>query len=65
VVEVGDWIGDDWFISDGLKPGERVVVDGAGRVTPAAPLKVAPLAPPPALASAAVRSGAARAETQP
>jgi membrane fusion protein (multidrug efflux system) len=65
VVEVGDWIGDDWFISDGLKPGERVVVDGAGRVTPAAPLKVAPLAPPPALASAAVRSGAARAETRP
>jgi membrane fusion protein (multidrug efflux system) len=53
VVEVGDWIGDDWFISDGLKPGERVVVDGAGRVTPTAPLKVAQLAPQPALASAA------------
>jgi membrane fusion protein (multidrug efflux system) len=40
VVEVGDWYGDDWFITDGLKRGERVVVDGAGRVTPAAPLKV-------------------------
>jgi membrane fusion protein (multidrug efflux system) len=40
VVEVGDWYGDDWFISDGLKPGERVVVDGALRVTPAAPLKI-------------------------
>jgi membrane fusion protein, multidrug efflux system len=53
VVEVGDWFGDDWFISDGLRPGERVVVDGAGRVTPAAPLKVAKLAAPPALASAA------------
>jgi membrane fusion protein (multidrug efflux system) len=65
VVEVGDWIGDDWFISDGLKPGERVVVDGAGRVTPAAPLKVAPLAPRPALASAALRTGAVRAEAQP
>jgi membrane fusion protein, multidrug efflux system len=54
VVEVGDWFGDDWFISDGLRAGERVVVDGAGRVTPAAPLKVADLGPPPALASAAV-----------
>jgi membrane fusion protein (multidrug efflux system) len=40
VVEVGDWHGDDWFISDGLRPGERVVVDGALRVSAAAPLKV-------------------------
>lgn len=40
VVEVGDWHGDDWFISDGLQNGERVVVDGAVRVTPDAPLKI-------------------------
>jgi membrane fusion protein (multidrug efflux system) len=65
VVEVGDWIGDDWFINDGLKPGERVVVDGAGRVSPAALLKVSQPAVPPALASAAAARGAARAETQP
>jgi membrane fusion protein (multidrug efflux system) len=63
-VEVGDWIGDNWFISNGLKPGERVVVDGAARVTPTAPLRVAQLAPQPALASAAGRT-TARAETQP
>jgi membrane fusion protein (multidrug efflux system) len=62
VVEVGDWIGDDWFISDGLKPGERVVVDGAGRVTPTAPLKVAQLAPQPALAQA---GAASRGEARP
>jgi membrane fusion protein (multidrug efflux system) len=67
VVEVGDWIGDNWFISDGLKPGERVVVDGAARVTPTAPLRVAALAPAPALAQAgaAVHQTAARTETQP
>lgn len=41
VVEVGDWHGDDWFISDGLRPGERVVVDGAMRVAADAPLKIA------------------------
>jgi membrane fusion protein (multidrug efflux system) len=40
VVEVGDWHGDDWFINDGLKNGERVVVDGALRVTADAPLKI-------------------------
>lgn len=66
VVEVGDWIGDEWFISDGLKPGERVVVDGAGRVTPTAPLRVAQLAPAPALASASpVHRAGTRAEAQP
>jgi outer membrane protein OmpA-like peptidoglycan-associated protein len=33
VVEVGDWLGDDWFINQGLQPGERVVVDGAIRMS--------------------------------
>jgi membrane fusion protein (multidrug efflux system) len=70
VVEVGDWIGDDWFISDGLKPGERVVVDGAGRVTPTAPLRVtaaanAGAAPTAALSGNAVHRAVARAEAQP
>jgi membrane fusion protein, multidrug efflux system len=41
VVEVGDWQGDDWFISNGLRSGERVVVDGAMRVAADAPLKIA------------------------
>lgn len=40
VVEVGDWHGDDWFVSDGLKPGERIVVDGALRVSAGVPLKI-------------------------
>ncbi len=41
VVEVGEWHGDDWFITEGLKPGERVVVDGAIRVVADTPLKIA------------------------
>ncbi|MCP3712703.1 efflux RND transporter periplasmic adaptor subunit [Paraburkholderia sp. CNPSo 3274] len=41
VVEVGDWSGDNWFINDGLKAGERIVVDGAIRVVPDVPLKIA------------------------
>jgi membrane fusion protein (multidrug efflux system) len=40
VVEVGEWQGDDWFINQGLRPGERVVVDGAIRVSPDVALKV-------------------------
>src|SRR5471032_708534 len=52
VVEVGSWHGDDWFITDGLKPGERIVVDGAIRVAADTPLKIteAPAAPAPAAA---------------
>ena len=49
-VGVGDWEGDDWFILQGLKAGEQVVVDGTVRVGPGVPLKITPAA----AASAAV-----------
>jgi membrane fusion protein, multidrug efflux system len=60
VVEVGSWHGDDWFITDGLKPGERIVVDGAIRVVADTPLKIneAPAAPN------AAASGEGHGETQ-
>ncbi|XOJ88735.1 efflux RND transporter periplasmic adaptor subunit [Methylophilaceae bacterium Uisw_097] len=44
MVEVGDWIGNDWLINDGLKAGERVVVEGAIRVKAKKPLKITELA---------------------
>jgi membrane fusion protein (multidrug efflux system) len=42
VVETGEWSGDDWVISQGLRGGEQVVVDGAIRVAQGAQLKVTP-----------------------
>jgi membrane fusion protein (multidrug efflux system) len=39
-VEVGDWFGDDWFITNGLKVGEQVAVDGAIKLAPGAPVKI-------------------------
>jgi membrane fusion protein (multidrug efflux system) len=27
-VAVGDWEGENWFINEGLFPGDRVIVDG-------------------------------------
>jgi membrane fusion protein (multidrug efflux system) len=45
MVDVGQWRDDDWFVNEGLKAGERIVVDGAVRVTAGAPLKVAETAP--------------------
>ena len=39
-VVVGDWHGNDWFISEGLKAGETVVTDGVLSLRPGAPVKV-------------------------
>ncbi|KAE8754830.1 efflux RND transporter periplasmic adaptor subunit [Paraburkholderia madseniana] len=61
VVEVGEWHGDDWFITDGLQPGERVVVDGAIRVAADVPLKI--VAAPAAHAAANVPGGGGSSST--
>lgn len=48
-VEVGDWYGDEWIISAGLHPGDRVIVDGVMKIGPGAPVRVAdPAADTPA-----------------
>ena len=39
-IELGDWYGDDWFVNEGLQPGETVVVDGGIKVQPGETLKV-------------------------
>ncbi len=41
-VTVGDWIGDDWFVSEGLKAGDRVVVDGGLTLRPGVQVTVKP-----------------------
>ncbi len=33
-VQVGDSVGNDWVITEGLKPGERVVAEGVQKVRP-------------------------------
>ena len=33
-VEVGDWAGDTWIITSGLKGGEQVIVDGVMKIGP-------------------------------
>jgi len=67
-VTVGEWYGDQWFINDGLRAGEQVVVDGGLRLRPGAPVKATMVAasapaeamvdktkPPPAAAPAATK----------
>ena len=45
-VQVGDWYGDQWIINSGLEAGDRVVVDGAVRLQPGAPVQIKPAAAP-------------------
>jgi membrane fusion protein (multidrug efflux system) len=41
-VQVGEWAGDDWIITTGLKAGEKVIVDGVARIfAPNLPVQVA------------------------
>ncbi|HLO26664.1 MAG TPA: efflux RND transporter periplasmic adaptor subunit [Geobacteraceae bacterium] len=39
-VTVGEWHGDDWFITEGLRAGDRVVVDGGPTLQPGAAVNV-------------------------
>jgi membrane fusion protein, multidrug efflux system len=40
-VEAGDWSGDAWVVSSGLKGGEQVIVDGVMKIGPGAPVRIA------------------------
>ena len=40
-VQAGEWAGDAWIITEGLKGGERVIIDGLMKLGPGAPVKVA------------------------
>jgi len=55
-VQVGDWHGDEWFITGGLQGGERIVVGGIVKVQPGAALKISP-EPVPVKADAASAAG--------
>ena len=59
-VVVGDWIGDDWIINQGLTAGDKVIVEGFQRLAPGAPVK--PISPEEAAAKKAA-AGAAKPET--
>ncbi len=39
-VQAAEWAGEDWVISGGLTPGERVITDGLMRIGPGAPVQV-------------------------
>jgi membrane fusion protein (multidrug efflux system) len=40
-VEAGEWHGESWIITQGLKAGDRVITDGVMKLGPGAPVRVA------------------------
>jgi membrane fusion protein, multidrug efflux system len=52
-VTVGPRLGSDWLIEEGLKPGERIVVEGLQKVRQGAPVQPAAASPVTAAAGAA------------
>ncbi|MBI3593706.1 MAG: efflux RND transporter periplasmic adaptor subunit [Nitrospirae bacterium] len=53
-VQVGDWTGEEWVITGGLNPGDKVIVDGLFKAPPGSPVKTteASAIPVPATAGA-------------
>ena len=52
-------IGDKWLVTGGLAAGDRVIVEGLGRVRPGAPVRAVPAGSRPASAPASGASGSA------
>ncbi|MBV8828961.1 MAG: efflux RND transporter periplasmic adaptor subunit [Acidobacteriaceae bacterium] len=45
-ITTGDRIGDGWIVTDGLKPGDVVIVEGVQKIRPGAPVQTSPYKAP-------------------
>ena len=55
-VQLGDLRGSDWVVRSGLKPGEKVIVNGLQKVQPGAPVRIAGAKPAAAPAAAPAKA---------
>ena len=51
VLTTADAVGDKWLVLDGLKPGDRVIVEGLQKVKPGDKVRAVPAGSPPPAAS--------------
>ena len=40
-VQLGEWVGSDWLVLGGLKPGDRVIADNLQKIRPGSPVTAA------------------------
>ncbi|HBI15924.1 MAG TPA: efflux transporter periplasmic adaptor subunit [Desulfobulbaceae bacterium] len=60
VIQVARTINDSWLVSDGLKPGDRVILEGLQKARPGTPVKTVPFGSKPEPAPAGTPPGAAK-----
>ena len=53
VIKVARTVGDSWLVSDGLKAGDRVILEGIQKARPGTPVKAVPFGSKPAAPPAA------------
>ena len=53
VLKTGRAIGNDWQVLDGLKPGDKLITEGLGKVVPDAPVMPQPAGQAPAAPASA------------
>jgi len=53
VIKVVRTVGDNWLVSEGLKPGDRVILEGTQKAKPGTPVKAVPFGARPATAPGA------------
>lgn len=47
-VTAASTVGDKWLVTTGLKPGDKLIVEGLGRIKPGQPIRPVPAGSPPA-----------------
>ena len=63
-VQVGPRTGTDWVITSGLKPGDKIIVEGIQKVKAGMPVTAKPWAPPPSEKPAAETKSNAQPESK-
>jgi membrane fusion protein (multidrug efflux system) len=64
-VQVGNQIGNNWLITDGLKPGDKIVVEGTNKVREGEKVDYKPWAPPSPPAATTISGTTTPATTTP
>ena len=59
-VRVGDRVGTEWLVSEGLKPGEKVIAEGTQKVRPGMTVEAKPFVPAAAPAAGGEAKQAAK-----
>ncbi len=62
VIKVARTVGDNWLVADGLKAGDRVILEGIQKARPGTPVKVVPFGSAPAAAPGAAQPAATAAK---